>query len=119
MVATDRAQTGDQEGSEGQTQAAEQRDCPYCDSFSYTNTKKGRITYASHIKMQHPDQTEAAKARQATEERLAELFPVARRLDDALRRIIPRGAIETIVNVFNRNSASLSQDRHRFRVLRV
>ena len=44
---------------------------------------------------------------------------MARRLHDALRRVIPKDSIETIVSVFNRNSASLSQDRHRFRVLRV
>ncbi|MFH1486617.1 MAG: hypothetical protein ABIH46_11145 [Chloroflexota bacterium] len=98
-----------------QTTEEPQRRCPFCD-FTYANTRKGRAAYATHVRRAHPEETRDAREQRAVEEQLAYLSPMAQRLHDTLRRVIPRSAsVDTIVNVFNREAATLGQNRHRFR----
>lgn len=110
-MATEAAQSG----AETSEAHEEQRQCPYCGDFRYVDDGRGRGRFANHVRAKHPEETEGAKMRRAAEEKLTQLSPIAQRLYDALKRAIPKGSIEAIVSIFNRNTTSLGQDRHRFR----
>ena len=75
-MVTKAAQSAGEEGTKRTSEAhEEQRQCPYCEDFSYVNTKSGKARYANHVRPKHSEEMGCAKARQAAEEQRAQLSP--------------------------------------------
>ncbi len=97
-----------------------QKQCPHC-SFVYPDSKKGSGQFLAHFRKEHPDKTKrglAAAAEQAKETAISQsMTPLGERFRDVITRvgINQKGIVETLCNLFNRNSAVLSKDRHRLR----